>query len=205
MPEVEQSTANDAMVKSVVGLVELAVTYPPAHAELMARSAELRQLIIAAPQRAPIPKVEVYLEICARIACEPDTLALLREVTARAPAATGLRNRLLHRQLRAMHARRLYGDINANRDLLNTNLDLSVEMTKYFVEQATLTAVALYEAALATGDAAEANQAAERALAFKASDQMLEKLIEAAARVGRADEVERLKGGVVKADEPKLR
>lgn len=189
----ESPDSREAMTRAVADLLALAANYPAASKEVAVRQKALRQSITSDPRGAPVTEVEMYLEICRQTVCKPDALSLLRELTATTPTATGVRGRLLRSQLDSMRKQGLYADIYANRDLLESEFQLSSQMTDYFIRQTKVSAIALYEAALASGNPGEAHNIAAKAMAFRPSAQMLEGLTEAATRLGSPAEIERLK------------
>jgi hypothetical protein len=185
----------DQLPRVIDRMAALAVTHPPARAEVSNRRAVLGRSIALDPGRVSSRRVDVYIQLCRVSADSEGALALLRDVTKREPTAVGVRRRLMSHLLDWMRERKLYGDIGANRDVLEGDLELSGEMRRYFTDREAKVAAVLYEAALGSGQLEMAHKVADGALASDRGGEhgMLPQLLDAATRLGVKEEAERLR------------
>jgi hypothetical protein len=181
------------LLETVEGLVALARQYRPAQEELSRQQKSLASAIIANPATVSRPTLELFVEISRATGSQAEEYVVFKSV-AHDSSPAGARSFLAYSLLSWMHKNRLYQDIVQNRDSIAQSVRMRLEIARVSGRTAVDDGAALYEALLAAGDVVGAQALSADLLGAREVGEARTKLIDAARRAAKPDEVERLGG-----------
>ena len=164
---------------------------------LRSRRLTLQRQILRAPGGAAA-SAQVFMAICGQLKDGDSAVATLQALPANAESAQ-VRLVILHHALGDLYYRQLYGEIVRNSDLIR---DMILSYRRHPLpgrESADEAAALLYEALLAQNQLAQAQEISTRTTSDSPHAKTYLKMIAAAARLSKDDEVSRLRAEAIRS------